>query len=139
MTASEIVKAMGTTFPPASIERVEEAEKELRFLFPQILREIYAISDGLEGRLCEGARYFTLWTPERIVTENYESSARKAGREYVLFGSDGGGELFCFDAEQPGPPVVALPLIGDWIEESLACGRDFSEFVDRLRINKLYY
>jgi hypothetical protein len=129
---------MGTDFPPADPARVTSAERALGFKFPDLVRQVYAMSDGLEGRLAPAARYFILWTPELVVAQNEAHDEQKEGRKLVLFGSDGGDEVFAFDLEREGPPVLALPSIGIWSEDALACGRDFAEFIDRLATNNLF-
>ena len=82
-------------------------------------------ADGGEGFLHNDA-YVVLWRAEEIVPFNRDYEVQRYAPEVILFGADGGGEMFGFDRRAHDMPVVQLPAIGLAMKEALHRADSFS-------------
>lgn len=66
--------------------------------------------DGGEGSV--GDNFLILWRIGELIRFNKEYEVSEYAPGILLFGSDGGGEGYGFNTNEPGWPVVRLPFIG---------------------------
>ena len=118
--------------PPATIDRIEDAARLLQIAFPADYIEFMTASDGAEGVV--GASYLQLWPAGDLVGLNRDYAVDEFVPGYVLFGSDGGGELFAFarDSTSAPAPIVELPKVSMKPSEARARGSSFREFLSML-------
>lgn len=115
--------------PPATINAIEDAERLLQIAFPADYIEFMTVSDGAEGLV--GASYLQLWPVGDLVRLNRDYLVDEFAPGYVLFGSDGGGELFGFarDPAAAPAPIGQLPAVGLGLENAIPCGATFRDFL----------
>ena len=133
MTAVEIISILGAAPAPATPQQLEHAEAELGFRFPEPLREILLLSDGVEGFLAEGSAYLALYPIDHILRVNRAHAEFKPRRELIGFGGDGGGEGYFFDYSEPGPAVFMIAWISDWKKDAIRYASGFAEFIDKVK------
>ena len=112
----------------AFMEEIAKAQADLGVTFPADYVEFMLLSDGGEGWL--GPNYISLYDLHDVVYRNRlyaESSV-----EFLIFGSDGGGEFFAFDTQANPMPVVTVNMVGFSREEAIFCGGTFTEFLEFL-------
>jgi cell wall assembly regulator SMI1 len=107
---------------------IEEVEAQLSVTLPTDYREFMAESNGVEGGV--GAHsYLVLWQLEEIIPLNEAYAVREFAPGLILFGSDGGGEAYAFDARKASPTIVAVPFIGMSVEEARPLGASLLELL----------
>lgn len=112
--------------PPASADAIVAAERQLARRLPPEYREFLRRHNGGEGPI--GAQGWARFAPvEDLPREQAVCSEFDHLAEWLLFGTNGAGEAFLFDA---AGEVVVAPWIGDR-EDAIPQGR-FAEFVRRL-------
>ena len=86
---------------------------ESRSALPSSYSEFIETHNGWEGDLGDDLGYAVLWDRQAIQDrwESYEMSLY-LGERWFPFGSDGGGEIFCFDLPSRTDRVFTLPFIG---------------------------
>jgi len=111
---------------PASSSDLERLSHFFSKKIPEEYMDFLLISNGGEGFL--GNNYLILWKAEEIekFNEEYESSQYAPG--IILFGSNGGGEAFGFDANRENS-IIAIPFVGMDLEFSKIISRKFDEFL----------
>ena len=89
--------------------------------------------DGPVGR--EGN--ISIWRLEEVIsaTEGYDVAEFAPG--LLLFGSDGGNEAYAFDRQDPGWPIVSVPLVGLSRKEMKFVAPTFSEFIRQLAADEI--
>jgi hypothetical protein len=85
-------------------------------------------SDGGEGWL--GPNYISLNDLEDVVYRNRLYA--EFSIEFLIFGSDGGGEFFAFDRQAAPMPVVTINMVSFSRQDAIVCGRTFTEFLEFL-------
>lgn len=77
--------------------------------------------DGWEGDLGDVLGYVVIWTRESIQErwDSYQMAQYLCDR-WFPFGSDGGGEMLCFDLASRADDVFWIPYIGMSDDEALA-------------------
>jgi len=87
--------------------------------------------NGWEGDLGDEIGYFVIWNRDSI-QENWDGyeMAQYLSDRWFPFGSNGGGEILCFDLESGSDRFFWIPLIGMSGEEAML--QDYS-FVDVAR------
>jgi hypothetical protein len=105
---------------------------EMRSLLPLSYVNYIEKHNGWEGDLGEEFGYIILWDKEMIQErwETYEV-ARYLSDRWFPFGSDGGGEMLCFDLESGGDRVFWISFVGMADEEAIL---RFDSFKDIARI-----
>jgi hypothetical protein len=96
--------------PPDSISLLQEHFRKFGKSLPSDLRQILEERDGAEGFV--GGHYVVIWGTAEIVEYNKSYGAPEHASGLILFGSNGGGEAFAFDARSSGLPVVKVPFVG---------------------------
>lgn len=84
-----------------------------------------------EGDLGDNLGYVVLWDPASI-RQQYASHemAQHLGRRWFPFGSNGGGEMLCFDLTSATDQVFRVPFIGMSEEEAMPCYNLFTEVAE---------
>jgi SMI1 / KNR4 family (SUKH-1) len=96
--------------PGASVDTVREAAEGLGLVFPDDYVEFICRHDGGEGVI--GESYLILWKIEELGTFNREYGVARFAPGILLFGSNGGGEGYGWDARVSTMPVIRLPFVG---------------------------
>lgn len=86
---------------------------EIRSKLPLSYVEFIESHNGWEGDLGEEFGYVEIWNRETIQERRdaYEMD-KYLNNQWFSFGSDGGGEMLCFDILLGGDTVFWLPYIG---------------------------
>ncbi len=106
-------------------------EKEFRLEFPAEYREFLLLANGGEGFIGSSA-YVILYRAEELWSLNNSYGFPVHVPGLVLFGSDGGGEAFCFDASTPGMPIVQVPFVGMARKTTSFFAASFAAFLEAL-------
>lgn len=120
--------------PPATEEKVKEAEAKLGIVFPAEYKEFMLESNGAEGDIGENS-YLAIWNIEEIVELNEAYNVNRFTPGLVYFGSDGGGMAYAFDNRSKEKPIVTFPFDSIHIEDAELCGHTFNEFLQYLLWN----
>jgi hypothetical protein len=101
---------------------------EMRAALPGSYIDYIEAHNGWEDFLAGDDEYVVLWDKEAI-QENY---AGYGMREYLdprwfAFGSNGGGEMLCFDLESGTDAVYMLPFIGMSSEQPILRHESFHD------------
>jgi len=101
----------------------------LRTKLPTSYVEYVESCDGWEGDLGDALGYVVIWSPGTIQErwDDYEMAQYLSDR-WFPFGSDGGGEMLCFDLSSGSDRIFRIPYVGMSDEEALAW-RPFAEVV----------
>src|SRR4051794_37463050 len=93
---------------------------EKKAVLPSSYVEFIESFNGWEGDLGEKLGYVVLWDKEAIQErwDDYEMTQYLSDR-WFPFGSDGGGEMLCFDLASGGDSVFWIPYIGMSGEEAM--------------------
>lgn len=124
----KFIRRLDGPMPGASMEEVTKAQADLGITFSEDYIEFMLRSNGGAGWL--GPNYISLYDLHDVVYRNRlyaESSV-----EFLIFGSDGGGEFFAFDTQADPMPVVTVNMVGFSREEAIFCGHTFTEFLEFL-------
>ena len=81
--------------PPAVVGEVAAAEAALAAVFPEDLRQVYLVSDGVFDR---PGQWFVIWPLREVVARNRQAwlwGDSLARQGLVGFGDDGAGAPFC--------------------------------------------
>ncbi len=107
-------------------QRVAEVEQALDASFPDDYVRFLVATNGGEGLVGEEG-YGWFYSVEELLDANrsYKDFEQFAG--LVIFGSDGGGEAFCFDSD--GSVVLVAYISGP--EDNVTIG-PFKQFMRRL-------
>ncbi len=99
---------------------------------PSYVRYIEA-HNGWEGFLTGDDTYVVLWDKEAI-EENYAGyeMSEYLDPRWFAFGSNGGGEMLCFDLKSGTDAVYMLPWIGMSDEEPILLHESFSGLACRI-------
>ncbi len=99
-----------------------------RFVLPPAYVEFIETDGGWEGDLGEELGYVVLWGKETIQERwtDYEMSSNLSDR-WFPFGSNGGGEMLCFDLNSGNDAVFWIPYIGMSDEEAMLQSYTFKD------------
>ena len=92
----------------------------LRAKLPISYVEFVESHDGWEGDLGDRLGYVIIWSPATIQErwDDYEMAQYLSDR-WFPFGSDGGGEMLCFDLSSGNDRISRIPYVGMSDEEAL--------------------
>lgn len=113
---------------PANLE-IEQCQAGLRFRFPHDFVEFLHQMNGGEGFV--GKNFLRVWPIEDLIQADKKLLVDEGAPGLFLFGSDGGGEAFAFEARSAPPPVVAVPFIVG-LEDVIVIAPNFSAFLRHL-------
>jgi len=107
---------------------MKDLYSERRSQLPQSYVSFIERKGGWEGELGNDLGYVVLWEKESI-QESYDAyeMAQYLSDRWFPFGSDGGGEMLCFDLQAGNDQVWCLPFIGMSDEESMLRYKSFEE------------
>jgi hypothetical protein len=93
---------------------------ECRSKLPQSYSEHIERNNGFEGDLGEEFGYIVIWNKEAIQNrwDDYEMS-QYLSDFWFPFGSDGGGEMLCFDLRRSDDAVYCIPYVGMSDDEAI--------------------
>jgi len=86
---------------------------ELRSKLPLFYVEFVEAYNGWEGDLGDELGYVVIWNRETI-QESWDGNkmSQYLSKRWFPFGSNGGGEMLCFDLPSGGDSVFWIPYIG---------------------------
>jgi SMI1 / KNR4 family (SUKH-1) len=97
--------------PGASPDVIDKLSVESPITLPVDYLNLLRFSNGGEGELGVEPGWFQLWPAENVVEHNRGYNLSEWLPGFFGFGSNGGGELFAFDARHGEPwPVVMVPF-----------------------------
>jgi hypothetical protein len=101
---------------------------EVKSAIPSSYVEHIEAHNGWEGDLGDELGYVVIWDKETIQDQwdAYEM-ADSLGDRWFPFGSNGGGEMLCFDLRSGGDAVFWIPYIGMADEDAMLRYESFSE------------
>jgi hypothetical protein len=114
--------------PGASMGQIAKGQTDLGVTFPEDYVQFMLRSDGGEGWL--GPNYIMLYDLEDVIYTNRLYAEFSV--EFLVFGSNGGGEFFAFDTQADPMPVVTINMVSFSREDAIFCGRTFTEFLEFL-------
>jgi cell wall assembly regulator SMI1 len=114
----------------AAADVIAEAEAALQWPLPTDYKEFLEKANGGEGFV--GENYLILWAADELAQFNNEYGVRDYAPGLVLFGSNGGGEGYAFDARTTPAAIVQVPFIGMDLKYAWPMAGSFSEFVNKL-------
>jgi hypothetical protein len=117
-----------------SVGEITSGEKNLDFNFPEDYKNFLISANGAEGPIGEQA-YIVLWNLNDLLEQNEGYNVKELAPELVLFGEDGGGEVFAFDRKSKH--IVQTTLIGIGTDPKLVISRSFTDFVENYE-NRLF-
>jgi hypothetical protein len=118
--------------PPANAESIAEAERQLGVRLPDSYRDFLLRSNGGTGFIGP-LGYLMLWSAEELGESNDDYGVRECAPGFVLFGSNGGGEAYALDYEDPELRVVWLPFIGMERDVAWPIAASFAELAAALQ------
>jgi hypothetical protein len=121
------LRAELTLAAPAGADAIARLRRELAPQVPEDFLTFLSAHDGAEGALGVLAPAAEVGRGRDLYSELDHL------RDFVIFGSDGGGEVFAFDARAQ---VVVVPWIGG-TEDAIPQGT-FDEFLHRLVAGALF-
>jgi hypothetical protein len=116
--------------PPASRDAMARCQSNLKFPLPADYVQFLGRMNGGEGFV--GKNYLMAWPVEDLIEHNngYHVEQRTPG--LFLFGSNGGGEAFAFDARSTPSVIVAVPFIVLDLEDAIVIAPSFTAFLQHL-------
>jgi hypothetical protein len=112
-----------TLNPPAPDDVIRALEARWPDRLPREYLALLQVSDGASSTIVQ------LWSAAEVLADRY--AAHEFGPHLVFFGSDGGGELFAFDAREPVGHVTMAHSISDWLEDTLVVAKSIDGFIRR--------
>lgn len=111
-------------------EAIQAAIAALGQSLPSDYLQFIGEHDGGEGFI--GDSFLILWRSAELATFNREYEVEQYAPGIVLFGSDGGGEGYGFDAREATMPIVRIPFIGMDLRYATRIAEDFNSFLVQL-------
>jgi hypothetical protein len=125
--------AKWTRKPPAPLAVVKQLVADSPVELPTDYISFLARTNGGCGGIACPADGFDLWPAEKVIENNDSYQTGEFIPGFLGFGSNGGGELFAFDARQGQPyPVVMIPFIPMQAANAKPVAPDFAGFVSLL-------
>jgi hypothetical protein len=111
-----------------SDKEIKELEHQIERPLPKDYLDFLRWSNGAHGEL--GNQHLVLHTAAQLVESN--NQYKTLDNDFIVFGSDGGGEAYAFDYKHSPAQVVQLPFIP--YDRALAevRGASFSQFLSWL-------
>ena len=115
--------------PPADSAAIARCQARLQFPLPSDYVQFLQRMNGGEGFI--GQHYLVAWRIENLLDWNEGYRVEESALGLLLFGSDGAGEAFAFDARASPPPVVVVPFILD-LRDAVPLAPNFASFLQFL-------
>jgi hypothetical protein len=119
--------------PGISEKELGDALSTLSVDLPSDYKTFLRASDGGKGFV--GNNYLVLWRASELKRFNDDYEVREYAPGILIFGSDGAGEAFAFDARSADCPVLMVPFIGMELAHAKRVGRTFTEFLCNLELH----
>jgi hypothetical protein len=116
--------------PPASRDAIDDVQTKLKFTLPESYVKFPLTANGGEGFI--GDSYVILWRVEELVSANAAYKVAEFAPGLFLFGSNGGGEAFGFDACSDAELIVSIPFVPMDKSDARPVGLKFQAFIDGL-------
>ncbi len=117
--------------PPASAALIAQSQAKLSFPLPADYASFLRQMNGGEGSL--GKAYVALWRVEQLGERNAGYEVAEFAPGLFLFGSNGAGEAFAFDARVSPTRIVAVPFIGmEELSDAIVIATNFRAFLEVL-------
>lgn len=115
---------IGMKPPPISV--LNAFNSLLRTSLPKDYLDFFTLYNGGEGFI--GNEYLIIWPIEDILNFNHEYEVDKYAKDFLFFGSSGGGEGYAFDCRSEELTVVQIPFVGMSPEYANVIANTFSDF-----------
>ena len=113
-----------------------------RDYLPQSYLDYIEINNGWEGDLGDAFGYVVIWDKETIQDRWAEYEMSEYLSDYWFpFGSDGGGEMLCFDLRRKDDVVFIMPYVGMSDNDATRKHDTFEELSNHIKekqINRIY-
>jgi hypothetical protein len=119
--------------PPTDPGVVEELSSSLGVALPSDYLDFLRHHNGGEGFI--GDNYIVFWKAEDLADFNREYEVEKYAPGILLFGSDGGGEGYGFDAQSVAMPIVRVPFIGMERRYATPVAKDIPDLFAKLAVS----
>jgi hypothetical protein len=116
--------------PGATLEVARQACAALNLNPPPDFVAALQYANGGEGFV--GQSYFHLYSTEEMLSYNAAYQVKQFAPGFIIFGSNGGGEAFGFDARHEPPEIVQIPFIPLDFELAERFGFGFIDFLRAL-------
>jgi hypothetical protein len=126
----EILFAKFNGNPPSTIPAIRQFEIDSGVRLPGDYARFLQKANGGEGFI--GNAYVILWRVEELLEMNRAYQVADYAPGLFLFGSDGGGEAFAFDARSDVKPIVSVPFIGMDLNLVHPVAQNFATFLEVL-------
>jgi hypothetical protein len=113
--------------PPAGRDALARCQSNLWFLLPADYVQFLEQMNGGEGFV--GENYLMAWPLGELIQYNKDYHVEQRVPGLFLFGSNGGGEAFAFDARSILPVIVAVPFIVLNLEDAIVIAPNFTAFL----------
>lgn len=116
---------------PITDEAIAAFERNEGVTLPPDYRDFLRRGNGGEGPVGEFG-YARFWRLDDLATLNKEYGVHDSLPDYLLIGSDGGGEAFAIKRRPSAGRYVQVPFIGLTEQDCMIMGDSFSEFLAHL-------
>lgn len=120
----------GQLDPPAEPAVVDGLSARLGVGLPKDYIDFLKEHNGGEGFVEEN--YIIFFKAEELADFNREYEVEKYAPGILLFASNGGGEGYGFDTQDPAMPIVSIPFIGMDRQFAETIARDLADLFARL-------
>jgi cell wall assembly regulator SMI1 len=118
----------------ATDDAIDVIEAELGKSLPTDLRGVLLASNGIA--LSSEWHELQIWSCEEIVAFNRANHVQERTPNFLMFGSNGGGETYTLDYRTLPTSVVLVPSIGFDYESAVRVADDFFGLLIRLQQEK---
>jgi len=119
--------------PPGNAEVIAALQTQAPIKLPDLYLRFLALSNGGEGDLGIAPGWFAPWPAENVAEHNRGYEVVDSLPGFWAFGSNGGGEMFAFDARGSTPwPIVMVPFMPMELEEVVCIAPSFEEFAQAI-------
>lgn len=116
--------------PAANQQSIKQLRAAAHDRLPATYIAFLEYSNGGEGPLGVAPGWFVIWPAEEVIEGNRGYQVDKELPGFFAFGSNGGGELFAFDARGPQPwKIVMIPFIPLQTQLAVVVAESFEQFV----------
>ncbi|TPL00287.1 SMI1/KNR4 family protein [Mesorhizobium sp. B2-4-16] len=119
---------------PAQSLVVDELSAILGVQLPEDYIDFLKKHNGGEGFINDN--YIIFFKAEELVDFNREYEVEKYAPGILLFASNGGGEGYGFDTQDPDMPIVRVPFVGMNRKLALKTARNIADLFSRLAKSK---
>jgi hypothetical protein len=124
-----------STFRPngtVSSTEIDTFELETGITLPGDYRGFMELSNGGAG-IVGSSNYLIIWPLDKLIQMNIAYQVKEYAPGLILFGSNGGGEGYAFDARTTAMPIVSVPFVGMDLSLLQVVARTFANFLTILR------